>query len=373
MSKSTNFSNHNITPMAQSKTIDFKGQNIYIGIDVHLSTWSVTILTESGYKRRHAQKASAAELFEHLTRHYPHGTYRAVYEAGFSGFATYYALTSYGIECMVIHPADVPTTQYESVMKSDSIDSDKLARALKANQLKGIHIRSKENLDDLGVIRLRKTLQIQLSGYKSRVKHLLHRNGVELPPELCPRGSCWSKRFIRWLKEDVSLLSSSRNTLDLLLEQVELLRSNLLKIDRQIRLMSRREPFAESYELLISIPGIGMMVAMSLLTEIDDIGRFHNEKQFASYLGLVPTCHSTGDKVNNGEKTFRGNKQLGPLIVESAWVMIRQDRTMGIAYGEYLKRMKPQEAIIRIARRLSNRILSILKSRKIYEYDKCVH
>ena len=96
--------------MVQSKGINFDGQNIYIGIDVHLKTWSVTILTQSGYKKKHSQKSSAKELFEHLKKHYPNGNYQAVYESGFSGFSTYYALQEYGISCMVIHAADVPTT-----------------------------------------------------------------------------------------------------------------------------------------------------------------------------------------------------------------------------------------------------------------------
>ena len=81
--------------MVQSNGINFKGQNIYIGIDVHLKTWSVTIITQSGYKRKHSQNPSAKELFEHLKKHYPGGNYLAVYESGFSGFSTYYALQEF--------------------------------------------------------------------------------------------------------------------------------------------------------------------------------------------------------------------------------------------------------------------------------------
>ena len=61
-----------------------------------------------------------------MKKHYPNGNYLAVYESGFSGFSTYYALQEFGIRCMVVHAADVPTTQYESVMKDDSVDSEKL-------------------------------------------------------------------------------------------------------------------------------------------------------------------------------------------------------------------------------------------------------
>lgn len=356
--------------MQQRKKINFEGQNIYIGIDVHLKNWSVTTITQSGYKKTHSQNSSARELFEHLRKHYPGGKYQAVYESGFTGFSTYYALKEYDIDSMVIHAADVPTTQYESVMKSDSVDSDKLAKALKAGTLKGIYVHRRENLDARGVVRLRKTLQTQLGGYKSRVKHLLHNNGVVFPEYFTKNTTHWSKRFMRWLREDVILLSPTRTSLDLLLDQVELFRKNLLNATRQIRALSRSEHYAGTYENLASIPGIGMLTGMSLLTEIDDVERFHNEKQFASYLGLVPTSYSSGEKIVNGEKTFRGNKLLGPMIIESAWIMIRYDSVMAAAYGEYCKRMKSQEAVIRIARKLSNRILKILRSGRKYEYDR---
>ena len=299
--------------MVQSKGINFDGQNIYIGIDVHLKTWNVTIITQSGYKKKHSQKSSAKELFEHLKKHYPNGNYQAVYESGFSGFSTYYALHEYGIDCMVIHAADVPTTQYENVMKSDPVDSEKLAKALKAGTLKGIYVRQKENLDNRSVVRIRKTLKQQLAGYKSRVKHLLYNNGVQLPECFNSPNTHWSRRFMSWLREDVVLLSSSRLGLDLLLDQVELFRKSLLKANRLLRQLSKDPIYAERYARLISIPGIGVNTAMCLLTEIDDIFRFNNQREFASYLGLIPTSHSSGEKSCNGEKTAQFKTSVGFL------------------------------------------------------------
>ncbi len=356
--------------MVQSKGLNFEGQNIYIGIDVHLKTWHITIITESGYKRSHSQRSSARELFEHLQKHYPNGLYQAVYESGFSGFSTYYALVDLGIHCMVIHAADVPTTQYEAVMKSDPVDSQKLAKSLRCGELKGIYVPDKDSLDDRSVVRLRKTLQKQLGGYKSRVKHLLYNNGVSIPDSFIQPGSHWSKRFMRWLREDVVLLSSTRHALDLLLSQVELFRRSLFDVTCRVRALSQSERYAEVYRNLTSIPGIGMVIGMSLLTEIENVERFNNTRQFASYLGLIPVWHSSGEKQSSGEKTFRGNKLLGPMLVECAWVTIRYDRVMAAAFGEYCKRMKPQEAIIRIARKMANRILTVLKSGKKYEYDR---
>lgn len=256
-------------------------------------------------------------------------------------------------------------------MKDDSVDSEKLAKSLKNGSLRGIYIHRKENLDARNVLRLRRTFLKQLGGFKSRVKHLLYNNGIMIPDCFSRPGTHWSRSFMKWLREDVVLLSSTRTSLDMLLDTVELLRKNQLSVTRQIRFLSRSERYANDFENLMSIPGIGLLVGMCLLTEIDDVRRFRNEKQFASYLGLVPMSHSSGEKICNGEKTFRGNKLLGLMLVESAWVTIQHDSIMAAAYGEYCKRMKGQKAIIRIARKLANRIFHVMKNGQKYEYDKC--
>lgn len=351
----------------QRKQISFKGQKIFVGIDVHKDSWRVAIAPEIGVVKGHSQNPSAKELFDFLKKHYPDGDYHAVYESGFSGFSTYYALTDIGIDCIVMHAADVPTTQYEEFMKTDRVDAAKLVKSLKAGLLTGIYIHERDNIDARSVVRLRKTTQKMLGGCKSRVKHLLHCNGVVLPERFSRPGTHWSKAFIRWLKEEVRLISSTRDSLDILIEQVESLRKTLLSATRKVRRLSQSDRFKPQYDLLTSVPGIGISVAMSILTEIGDISRFRNEREFASYLGLIPTSHSSGDKVSHGEKTFRENKKLGPQLVEAAWISIYRDHGLGCAYMAYKKRMEPQKAIIRIARKPSNIIIAVLKTGEPYE------
>lgn len=351
----------------QRNKISFSGQKIFVGIDVHKRKWSVATITESGFERVHTQNASAQELIDFLHRHYPDGDYVAVYEAGFTGFSTYYSLAEAGIECLVIHPADVPTTQYESVMKTDKVDCLKLAKSLRAGLLKGIYIRPKDSIDARGVVRIRRAIIKDLSRYKIRVKHLLMSNGVTLPEQFDRRrGSCWSGAFIAWLKSDIRLLSSTRLSLDLLIAQVERMRQAQLQATRELRSLSRTEAYRENYDLICSVPGIGCIVAMTLLTEVHDSSRFSNERQFASYLGLVPTSHSSGDKTAHGEMTFRGNKELGPMMIEAAWIAIRNDIGLASSFSQYCRKMKSQQAIVRVARKLSNIIIAVLKNKKKY-------
>ena len=351
----------------QRNKISFKGQKIFIGIDVHARTWEVAVLTESGFVKRYSQVSSAKVLFDFLTKHFPNGEYHAVYESGFSGFSTYYALKEYNIDCVVTHAADVPTTQYEEVMKTDRVDALKLARSLRADEIRQIYIRKRENIDDRSVVRVRKTIQKQLGGNRSRIKHMLHCNGVKMPEIFAKPNTHWSRAFIKWLKEDVALLSPTRKSLDLLIMQVETQRSALLTATRELRNLALLDRYKDNYELLMSIPGVGTIVAMSVLTEIYDVTRFKNEKQFASYLGLIPTCHSSGDKEFHGEMTFRGNKQLGPMIIETCWVAISRDYGLGQAYIAYRRKVGPQKAIVKIARKMSNIIFSVLKNKRKYE------
>ena len=325
------------------------------------------MLTESGFVKRYSQVSSAKVLFDFLTKHFPDGEYHAVYESGFSGFSTYYALKEYNIDCVVTHAADVPTTQYEEVMKTDRVDALKLARSLRADEIRPIYIRKRENIDDRSVVRVRKTIQKQLGGNRSRIKHMLHCNGVKMPEILAKPNTHWSRAFIKWLKEDVALLSPTRKSLDLLIMQVETQRSALLTATRELRNLALLDRYKDNYELLMSIPGVGTIVAMSVLTEIYDVTRFKNEKQFASYLGLIPTCHSSGDKEFHGEMTFRGNKQLGPMIIETCWVAISRDYGLGQAYIAYRRKVGPQKAIVKIARKMSNIIFSVLKNKRKYE------
>jgi transposase len=362
-----------IIPTMQRNRLSFKGQKIYIGIDVHKTTWQICVLTETGFSEKHAQKASAQELFDFLKKHYPDGEYHAVYESGFSGFSTYYALTELGIHCSIVHAADVPTTQYESLMKTDKVDAVKLARALRNGTIHSVYIREKENLDDLAVMRVRKAIMKDLSSFKTRVKHMLHCHGVALPERFNTSSTYWSKTFMDWLRNDVKLLSSTRVSLDLLINHVESDRRQLLEATRALRNLGKLQKYDKQFDLLISIPGIGATTAMCILTEIYDIKRFQNERQFASYLGLIPSCHNSGEKVSAGEMTCRGNKEVQTMLIEASWVAVRKDIIFSEAYSNFLKRgMNSQKAIVRVARKLSNTIFAILKNQKKYDTYKCI-
>ena len=343
----------------QSNEISFKGQNIYVGLDVHLKSWSVTVLSENSVLKRYVQDPDPDALHKFLTRNYPEADYHSVYEAGFCGFWIHERLTALGIDNMVVNPADVPTTSDEKIRKTDAVDSAKLARSLRAKELKGIYTPDSTSLEIRSLIRLRSTITKDITRQKNRIKSHLRFLGYEIPAEMCNK--YWPKRFILWLRELDMKTQSGRQSLDFMLDLLENLRKEKLQMTRALRALSRTEQYEKPLELMMSVPGIGQQVGMALLAEIVDIKRFKDAGHLAKYVGLVPMCHDSGDHQGIGDITIRKHSFLRTLIVESSWIAIRQDPAMTLAFEGYCKRMKPSEAIIKIDRKLVNRVYFVMK------------
>ena len=152
----------------QRKELNFEGQNIYIGIDVHLKSWTVTILTETMPHKTFTQPPQAQILSAYQNEHFPNADYYSAYEAGFCGFSAHYHLQECGINNIVINPSDVPTSQKEKWQKNDPVDSRKIARALRSKELIAIHVPDKKSLSDRSLIRMRSSLVKDMTRFKLR-------------------------------------------------------------------------------------------------------------------------------------------------------------------------------------------------------------
>ena len=127
-----------------TKKIDFKGKELFIGLDVHKKSWSVTILVEGMEHRTFTQPPDPRILYNYLQRMFPGGTYYSAYEAGFCGYGIHRELNDLGINNIVINAADIPTSQKDKLQKRDPVDSRKIARSLEKGLFRAIHIFDRE-------------------------------------------------------------------------------------------------------------------------------------------------------------------------------------------------------------------------------------
>ena len=350
--------------MPEKKSSPFDGQTVYVGLDVHKKSWSVTILVEDIHHKTSSWSADPVAVAKYLKKLFPGAQYRSVYEAGFSGFRWHRELIALGIDNIVVNPADIPTTDKEKQTKTDRVDSLKLAQALRAGLVRGIHVPTAEAVELRSLSRGRALLMRNLRRSKGRIRGLLHNYGVKVPEEFERRS--WTLRFEAWLRS-VELASRwGRSMLDFYVEDY---RHNLDQIRSLNGVLAEavRSVYGHLYDLLLSIPGVGPLTAASVLTEIHPMSRFRSARQLCSYVGLMPTTHSSGDKDRTGSLTRRNHRYLLTLLVESSWQAIRKDPAMMLYYRRHVGRVGGKKAIIKVARKLLSRIRWVLTHEQPYK------
>lgn len=349
----------------QRNKLDFSGQNIYAGFDVHLKSWKVTIMTEKLLHKTFSQDPKPEVLYEYLKKNFPGGTYHSAYEAGFCGYWIHNKLKALGVNSIVVNPADIPTTDKEKVQKEDKRDSRKIAKSLKNGDLIPIHVPCLKTLDDRSLIRTRATLVKDLTRNKNRTKSFLYFHGIEVP-ESFSNQKVWSKHFINWIDNISMQEQSGKDAINAIVGASKDLRSSVLLITKQIHALSKTKSYQEQVTLLRSIPGIGLLTAMTILTELETINRFESFDKLCGFIGLIPSTHSSGDSDVVGNITRRGHSVLRSAIIESAWIAARLDPALMKSYHDYCKRMEPNKAIVRIAKKLLSRIRYVLKNKQAY-------
>jgi len=351
--------------MKQLTKINFKVQRIYAGIDVHLRSWSVSIYMDDIALGTKSFPPSAKILGSYLRKMYPGCEYLSVYEAGYSGYWIHEELEKEGIKNIIVNPADVPTKDKEKRKKTDIVDSRKLAKSLRNNELDGIYIRSKEVQEDRSLVRMRHRMVKKQTSCKNQIKGMLSFSGIFLSEEKLY--SHWSKKYIEWILDQSKGTTGSSLSLRNLVEELMCLRKIIAQITKQIRALSNEKRYKENVRLLRTIPGISVLTAMVILTEFGDINTYSSTDKLCSYVGLLPNEHSSGSKESRSGIIIRGNKFLKKVLVESSWVAVRKDPVLLLSFKNYKKRCIPTKAIIKISRKLLNRIRYVLISGKEYK------
>jgi transposase len=352
----------------QINKLNFSGKNIYVGIDVHKMSWTVTIVLDLITHKTFSQSPCAKVLGDYLRKNFPGGNYYSAYEAGFCGFSTHRLLEKEGIVNIVVNPSDIPTTNKDKRQKEDMRDSRKIAYSLKQMALRGIHIPTEETEELRSLLKCRASLVKEITRYKNRVKSILFQYGINIPVAFAIPSTHFSNTYINWLKGLQFKTASGNIAMESLISTTIALRGELLKMNREIRAVYRSPKYKELVGILTSIPGIGEYTAIVFIAFIEDMGRFCSLDDLCSYVGLIPSTNSSGENEKTGKITMRSNKVLRGLIIESAWTATRRDPALLMSYQTLCGRMKPSKAIIRIAKRLLSRMRYVWNNKVKYEY-----
>lgn len=346
---------------------------IMLGCDVHEQTIAVRFAVGTDPSERKGFLSSRrAELIAWIKEQAARcGAERIVlaYEASNQGFGLYDDLAAAGIECHVLAPTHLPYNSHGRKRKTDDRDAEMLLDEVRGFVLAGrslpdVWIPDPQTRDDRELVRHRLELGSQRTSVKNQIRNLAKRCQLKFPDWFSHSGD-WSKRSRQWLRDVASgaiagvetsrMGAGFRERLASLLRLYEALSAEIKTTDQAVERLSRAPRYAKPYRKLRLLYGVGLLSAMTFLTELGDLDRFANRRQLAAYLGLIPCSFESGERDDRkGHITRQGSPRLRHVLCQSAWAAVREPRWKAVF--ERIKRGSPKRnkvAIVGVMRQLA--------------------
>ena len=288
----------------------------FVGLDVHKSTISMAVC-EGGALRRPKDVGKFAHdvptLLRRLERLGEPKDVHVAYEAGPTGYGLCRALRERGYPCIVIAPSKTPISAGDRV-KTDRRDAARLARLLRAGELVPVTLPDTEQEALRDLVRLREDAM-----------HAQRRARQQLLSFLLRHGRAWSGKTT-WTQAHQAWIRSQRFESELQRFALEDYFQETVRLDERLAYLTKRlEEAAETlsssplFRALQSLRGVSTIVAATIVSELGDLRRFRSAPHLMSYVGLVPSERSSGDRTRRGRITKTGNPHLRRVLIQAAW------------------------------------------------------
>jgi transposase len=243
----------------------------------------------------------------------------------------------------VVHPPHVHLITRAQVM-TDKKAALALAQLHAAGLLPPVWVPPKEVRDLRAIIAQRRKMVNLATRAKNRLQSLLHRyNIVPLPRRemYAPEGRDW------WESLPLSALEHFRIQTDL---ETMFFAQN--QVERLEACLAGQSTLDDRVPLLVQLPGVALMSAMTILAAIGDIGRFKSPEKLVGYAGLGARVHDSGQNRRTGRITKAGRKDLRHTMVQVAHIASQKHPYWKAEYKRLSKRIGRQKAKVALARKL---------------------
>lgn len=340
--------------------MSYIGKKVYVGMDVHKKTYSVTAIWEGEIVKRDTMRADAGGVIRYLQKYFAGAEIHAAYEAGFSGFGLHRALAAAGIKSMVVNAASIEVAANDKV-KTDRRDSKKIAEQLYRGALKGIYIPTEEEELSRVLTRTREQVVEQRARVAVQMKSKLHYFGIMAFDD----NRAITESYLKEL-EGKTLPAELSYGLGLLMAQWRFLTEQVKEIGKKMQEQASADDGLE--KVYRSVPGIGPVSSRVLSNELGDLSkRFANERALFCFTGLTPGEHSSGDSTHKGHISRQGASRIRKYLVEIAWRAIEQDQALTTIFERIAQTQGKKRAIVAIARKLIGRIRACFAHGCLYQ------
>jgi len=293
-----------------------KNNTIYVGLYVHKNSIDVALAEEgrTGEVRHYGSIGGDLDSLENLLKKIskPGRVLDFVYEAGPCGYEILRYLRKKGFKCAVISPAHIPKASAERI-KTDRRDAMSLARLHRSGELTEIYVPDEEDEAIRDLTRAREDAINAQRVARQHLSAMLLRLGFRYTGK-----TNWTKQHFKWLADQKMPTEIQQVVFQEYINAIKAATERVERFDKYLTELSRTWRLRPVVDAIQSLRGISLVGAMTIIAELGDLSRFNNPRQLMSFLGLVPSEHSSGNKTKRGRITKTGNTRVRRAFVEAA-------------------------------------------------------
>ena len=333
---------------------------VYGAIDLHMRYSQIRIVDEDGAVVRDRRIVTCRErlvtVFDGL------GPMRILLETGTESEWVAQTLEAVGHTVIVADPNYAPMYgERQRRVKTDRRDVAALAEANRRGWYRAAHRTSAAQRATRQVLRVRRQVVQMRSGAVALVRSLLKQEGDRLP-------RCSAERVPARLAQ-LDLSPARRAILMPLVQLIDRVTEQIATLDAQLAARAAADPLVQRLQ---TVPGVGLVVALTFRAQLDDVDRFRHAGQVSAAIGLVPREDSSADRRQRGHITKIGSRELRSLLVQAAWACWRSKQSAPLrAWAEQLALRRGRRiAVVGLARRLSRLLYALWRDGTTFDVKK---
>jgi transposase len=332
----------------------------YIGLDVSLKETAISI-REGGKRIWRGKCASDPQVLAAMIRKHAPLARRVVFETGPLSTWFYHALTSEGVPAICIEARHAQKILNETLNKTDANDADGLAQLAETGFYKIVRVKSFDTMLTRTLVGARNQLLGISTQLSNQIRGVMKTFGLVVPQGV---GGVFEGNVKRLLDGEEALAKIILP----LLEAWRDVRKQAAQLDRQLLATARQ---SETTRLLMTIPGVGAVTAVSYIAAIEDPANFKTSRSVGAWLGLTTRRYQSGEVDYCAHISRRGDNRLRGLLYEAATVILTRTSNANKSslkeWGLKLReRLGFKRAAVAVARKLSVIMHTMLKTGEVF-------
>ena len=318
--------------------------DLFIGLDVSLASTAVCVLDEKGNIVTEVQVASAPDAIAAFMGELPHGIAAVGLEAGPLSHWLHKGLTDAGFEAVLMETRRVKAALKAMPIKTDRRDAEGIARLLQMGWFRPVHCKSVSSQEVRALLTSRKSVLGALTNMEMSLRGVLRNFGLKL-------GQVSRNRYEDRVRELIAGNPMLEAAAEPILRARSDLRRELAGLEKLVGRLARQD---QACRLLMTMPGVGEVIALTFTSAIDAPERFRRSKDVGPWVGLTPGRDQSGERDVVGRITKAGDSGLRSALYQAATVMLNRARPNWLkAWAQRLTKMRGKKrATVALARRI---------------------